>query len=130
MLYRLVRQAVSGAAWALLVVVGSACGSDDPEAPGQACLDRTLDYAGFGKPFITTYCASCHGGSVRGSARLGAPEEYVFDTLAQVTAKADVIKDQVVVMESMPFGTSSLKPSEAERAKFGRWLDCGAGTTP
>ena len=126
MLYRLVRRALPGVAVALLVVVGSACGSDDPEAPGQACLDTTLDYARFGKPFITTYCASCHGGSVRGSARLGAPEEYVFDTLAQIAPRAELIKDQVVIMETMPFGNSSLKPSDAERVKFGSWLDCGA----
>jgi uncharacterized membrane protein len=111
---------------ALLVVLGGACGSDDPEAPSETCLDKTLDYASFGKPFVSTYCASCHGASVKGNDRRGAPAEYVFDTLAQITAKADAIKDQVVVVKAMPFGNDTLKPSDAERVKFGHWLDCGA----
>jgi len=126
MQFRLVRRAVGGIALALLVVSGAACGSDDPEAPSDTCVDATLDYATFGKPFVSSYCVSCHGGSVKGSARMGAPADAVFDTQAQIAAKADQIKEQVVALKAMPFGTSSVKPSDADRVKFGNWLDCGA----
>jgi uncharacterized membrane protein len=120
-----------GVAAALLSLLGTGCGDDapddDPDAvPGGACADTTLTYTSFAKPFVSSYCASCHGGSVTGTSRLGAPVDDVFDTRAQIAAKADDIKAQVVVMKTMPFGNGTTKPSDAERVKLGQWLSCGA----
>jgi uncharacterized membrane protein len=113
---------------ALLMLVCTACGSDeaDDDVTASRCADTTLTYASFGKGFVTSYCASCHAASVTGNARLGAPVDDVFDTRAQIARKVDELKEQVVVMKTMPFGNSTAKPSDAERVKFGQWLDCGA----
>ena len=92
----------------------------------SACPDPTLTYTAFGQPFIAKYCASCHGGSVTGDARMGAPPTYVFDSLAQVKLHEVEMRTDVVTTKEMPFGTSSLKPSDDERDRFGEWLDCGA----
>lgn len=111
---------------ALLILVASGCGDDEPDAPSGGCTDSTLTYTSFAKPFVSSYCASCHAGSLTGTARLGAPADDVFDTRAQLVAKAEDIKEQVVVLKTMPFGNGTPKPSDADRAKLGQWLDCGA----
>jgi uncharacterized membrane protein len=126
MQHRFQWRVLAGIATALLSVVGSGCGDDEPDAPSGGCEDTTLTYTSFAKPFIGSYCASCHGASVTGTSRLGAPVDDVFDTRAQVAAKADDIKEQVVVMKTMPFGNGTPKPSDADRVKLGQWLSCGA----
>jgi uncharacterized membrane protein len=85
----------------------------------------TLTYANFGQKFVATYCAGCHGGSVTGAARQGAPLKDVFDTLAEVkSASRDMVRE-VVVKRTMPYG-SATKPSDTERTQLGEWLGCGA----
>lgn len=120
-----------GVAALLLSLVGTGCGDDEPDDDDDddasgGCADTTLTYTSFAKPFVSSYCASCHGASVTGTSRLGAPAADVFDTRAQIVANAADIKEQVVVMKTMPFGNGTAKPSDAERVKLGQWLACGA----
>lgn len=111
---------------AALATIG--CGDDDSgEADAvtdaSACAD--LSYDSFGKKFMDDYCASCHAASVKGAARMAAPPEDVFDTLAQIKADKAELKDQVTVLKAMPFPTADAQPSDDERAKFAQWLACG-----
>jgi uncharacterized membrane protein len=125
MQHRFVWRVLSGVGAALLIVLGG-CGDDEPDdAPSDGCADTTLTYANFGKSFVSSYCASCHAATVTGTARLGAPVDDVFDTRAQIVAKAAELKEQVVVMKTMPFGNGTPKPSDVDRVKFGQWLACG-----
>jgi uncharacterized membrane protein len=103
----------------------SGCGSDS-EPSGPCPPGSTLTYGNFGKAFVDSYCVGCHGGSVTGAARQGAPADEVFDTRAQIAASAGELDEQVVVMKSMPFGPTSPKPTDDQRAQFGEWLACGA----
>jgi uncharacterized membrane protein len=106
------------------LVLAGACGSD---AKGPECppTKTSLTYTNFGQAFMTTYCASCHAGSVTGAARQGAPTGDVFDTLSQIHAKSDDIIHEVAVEKSMPYGAASKKPTDAERQQLGEWLACG-----
>lgn len=101
----------------------SACGDS---GGGGACANEDLTYSNVGKPFVGKYCASCHGASVTGPARQGAPTGYMFDSLADIKRHSMDMHDDVVVTKVMPFGSASLKPSDAERAEFGAWLECDA----
>ena len=83
------------------------------DAGGDSCA--TLTYQAFGKQFVSDYCLSCHGGAApRGGFKL--------DTLAAVDARRTGVKAQVL-SGGMPMG--SKRPSDAERARFGQWIDCG-----
>lgn len=90
---------------------------------GASC--STVTYATFGQTFLTTYCLGCHGGTVTGAARQGAPTDAVFDTLAEVKAASRKLMTEVVTKRTMPFG-NAMKPTDAERTEFGQWLSCGA----
>lgn len=104
---------------------GIEAGSDAGADASSATDCSGLTYASFGKSFIDGYCASCHAASKSGSMRLGAPDEAVFDELTQVRALKAKLKEQVVLLETMPYGSTSPKPTQAERDNFGNWLDCG-----
>jgi hypothetical protein len=112
----------AGAADAGAADAGRDAGTADAGG-GNDCA--SLTYAAFGEPFLTKYCSSCHAASKMGSARMGAPANKIYDTLAQVKAGKAELKKEVVDDKSMPFGPSSLKPSNAERTQFGAWLACG-----
>lgn len=92
---------------------------------GAAASCSTLTYASFGQNFLSTYCLGCHGGTVTGAARMGAPTDAVFDTLAEVKAESRKLMSEVVTKRTMPFGNAK-KPTDAERTEFGQWLSCGA----
>ncbi|MDB4973060.1 MAG: hypothetical protein JWN48_1401 [Myxococcaceae bacterium] len=111
----------------LTVLPSSGCGGDDSQtATGPCSAADALTYVSFGKPFFDTYCETCHAGSVVGAARQGAPPSYVFDSAALIKQHAADIRMDAVETRNMPFGSTSLKPSDADRAKLGQWLDCGA----
>jgi mono/diheme cytochrome c family protein len=83
------------------------------DAGGDSCA--TLTYQTFGKQFMTDYCVSCHGGAApRGGFKL--------DTLAAVSGRKAGVKTQVL-SGGMPMGNK--RPSDAERARLGQWIDCG-----
>jgi uncharacterized membrane protein len=97
-------------------------GTDTGSADAGACADLT--YASFGNDFMDKYCASCHAASVKGSARMGAPGDDVYDTLAQIKADKKDLKHEVS-SKAMPFPTAKVFPSQAERDQFVQWIDCG-----
>jgi uncharacterized membrane protein len=119
----------SGIFLAAALAVGG-CGDDSADDDGTdtgssdagACAELT--YASFGNDFMDKYCASCHAASVTGSARMAAPNDDVYDTLAQIKAKKRELKEEVA-SKAMPFPTAKVFPTDAERAKFVQWIDCG-----
>jgi uncharacterized membrane protein len=103
---------------------------DDNDNGGDAddtvdCTGEVPTYDTFGEDFVGTYCSSCHAASVTGADRMSAPTDYVFDTLEQIAAKADEMASEIHT-KAMPYGPSSLKPSDEERNKAVTWLKCGA----
>ena len=123
-------RARANAGWFLFVALalvsgGAACSGSS--STNSSCTESTAPtYENFGRQFVATYCASCHAGTQAGAARQGAPTDYVFDSLAEIRQHAVAMHMDVVELKIMPFGSSSLKPSDGERTKLGAWLDCGA----
>ncbi len=96
------------------------CGQNSLGDPtGSICpTTSTLTYASFGQAFIATNCLSCH--ATQESPRL--------DTQEAIQANADRI-DRAAA--SGPNATNTYMPddgdvSDADRAKLGEWLACGA----
>jgi uncharacterized membrane protein len=120
------RAALHGVLTALALAL-AACGSDEPEPSDLTCPEgNTLSYQNFGRQFVADYCVSCHAGALPVSARQGAPLDQVFDTSAQLRAKAGLLQREVTLEQRMPFGPSSPKPTDQARLAFGQWLACGA----
>ena len=82
-----------------------------------------LTYENFGQTFFGAYCNECH--SQPDGMRQGAPDSYVFGTLAEIQAnKARIYADSAGTNNSMPPGPDD--PPLAQRDKLGEWLACGA----
>jgi uncharacterized membrane protein len=128
----------------------TACSDDPPLCPaekeedesadvgtssGATCNGSTLDYDGFGKPFMDKYCTSCHSSSVKGEeARHCAPDDHNFDTLDEIVLTAKHM-DQVAAAgpdatndEMPPAGYA--KPTDQERLNLGTWLACEVDKQP
>ncbi len=89
--------------------------------------DSTLTYANFGKPFMATYCTSCHASSLEGPDRHGAPSFHDFDTLYGIKAVAEHIDETTAagpaaVNTGMP--EDDPKPTTRERELLGEWIAC------
>jgi uncharacterized membrane protein len=102
---------------------GGASGATCPQSGGPT--EQT-----FGRAFLESYCLSCHGASVTGPARGGAPEDMNFDTLEEVREHAEHMDTHAAAGPSatntdMP-PSSSPQPTQEERRKLGEWLACGA----
>jgi hypothetical protein len=104
---------------------------DEPVGPnsGAECPDNsTLTYANFAQGFFSSYCLRCHSSQLTGAARMGAPGDHNFDTLAEIELLSMHI-DQLAASgpdstnETMP--PSNPKPSLADRKKLGEWMACG-----
>jgi uncharacterized membrane protein len=93
--------------------------ADYPCPPGGT----TLTYGSFAQPFFVGYCNTCH--SAPNGQRNGAPDDYVFDTQAEIVSHADRIfalaADTNTGMPPGPEGVPS-----AERVRLAEWLACGA----
>lgn len=95
---------------------------------GATCPDNsTLTYANFGKSFFSSYCLRCHSVQVKGDARMGAPSDHNFDTLAEIELLSMHIDQKAAsgpahTNEAMP--PSNPKPSLADRKKLGEWIAC------
>ncbi len=102
--------------------VGKASGADCPDG-------SSLTYATFGQKFMADYCLRCHSSEVEGAARMKAPADHNFDSLAEIELYAEHI-DQMAA--AGPDNTNATmppiepKPTEEEREKLGEWLACGA----
>jgi hypothetical protein len=119
----------------------ASCGSHDDGEHGHAgstigpptkavCpTPQTLTAANFGESFIKTYCLRCHGSSVQGADRNGAPSDHNFDLALDVRAFAEHIDQYAgagpaATNTAMP--KSDPKPTLQERQKLSEWLACGA----
>jgi len=102
----------------LAAIAGFACSSSGT-ATGAACpTGSTLTYESFGQAFMKTYCTECHAGKER-------PD------LSTVTNIRNYRSDIDKTTASGPNATNTSMPedddvSDAERAKLGEWLACGA----
>lgn len=99
---------------------------------GSVCPpDSTLTYASFGEPFFETYCQSCHGSQVRGTARQGAPSSHTYDDVAAIRRGLEEIDRRSAAGPNainMDMPRSFPVPTDAEREQLGEWLACGAPT--
>lgn len=109
----------------------SGCSDHGEGKPSGATCPPTsnLTYATFGMGFFDTYCQRCHGSTVVGAARNGAPDDHVFDTLTDISVMKEHIDKAAaagatVVNKAMP--PSGTAPSDAQRRQLGEWLACGA----
>lgn len=83
----------------------------------------TLTYESFGKGFFIDYCNSCH--SAPNGERNGAPDDFVFDTHADVIAHKDrIFARSAATNDSMPPGP--YPPPIKARDDLANWLACGA----
>jgi uncharacterized membrane protein len=111
-----------------------ACDDDDHDEEGKPTASvcpttQTLTYDTFGKAFFDGYCQRCHASTVPGAARMDAPADHVFDTVADIRVLATHIDELAAagpasVNTEMP--PNAPTPTEAERRQLGEWLACGA----
>lgn len=131
-------------AWGVSVALACACG-EGPEAPVEVDTDplpvdtdllpRPNDtglndpcdwhtWQTVGQPFLTTWCAPCHGGGLGPAQRQGAPVDVVIDTEDQAIQFASRIRARTLgdEVQMPPVGA----PSDAERERMAAYLDCVA----
>jgi uncharacterized membrane protein len=109
------------------------CGGHHPHTSpsGATCPPENRPTAqDFGRPFMENYCLSCHGASVQGKARKGAPENVNFDTLEDIRRQWKAIDSHSA---AGPTATNMVmppvyyeQPTLEERKRLGQWLACGA----
>lgn len=102
------------------IVIWFSCGTDQIDSGDSACQTRSAyQWEYFGEPFFMTYCLSCH--SVASPERFGAPEGINFDSYDDVAAQSALIRDSVLIRQSMPKGGGV---SEDDRMALKIFLDC------
>lgn len=119
----------------LLAVLLVGCSGDDEGRPsppidtaeGTVVCD-TLSWDTTAQPFLTTWCTSCHAASLGPGERFGAPESINLDTYDAVLALEDRVQATAVGPDPRmpPVGGAS----EADKALFARWLECGLPGPP
>jgi uncharacterized membrane protein len=118
-----------------LAVLPLACEDDHDHATdgvstrSECPTSSTLTYANFGQAFFAAYCQRCHGSTVTGLARMGAPADHSFDTVDDIRRFTHHIDElaaagPAAVNTQMP--PDAPTPTEAERRQLGEWLACGA----
>ncbi len=81
-----------------------------------------VTYTNFVKPFMTTYCDTCH--STNSMNRRGAPLAYIFDNYESVkTLKRRIFLRSAANNTTMPPGPDD--PPETARMKLAEWIVCG-----
>lgn len=106
-----------------LLLLLSACGTKD-DAGGLdtgLCVDApVLMWSNFGEGFLIENCQTCHASTT--TDRHDAPEDVVFDTLADVQAERDAILDAATGDDpSMP---PQGGVSDDDRLRLEIWLTC------
>ncbi len=71
---------------------------------------------------VRTHCVACHAAEPTHEAFAKAPAGVLLETLAQVTANAARILDQVVVTRAMPLGNETGMTDE-ERDRIAAWIE-------
>jgi hypothetical protein len=96
---------------------------------GATCpTGSTLTYDNFAKAFFSNYCLRCHSEKVTGAARMDAPSDHNFDTLAEIDLLSMHIDEMAgsgpsATNTTMP--PSDPKPTMEERQKLSEWIVCG-----
>lgn len=120
--------------WALglLTLAAIGCGEDDKggddAAPGGDECPSNLSYQKTAEPFIEQYCTSCHGEGVTGAARVGAPEEHNYGTLALLQDSGHVTVERIDDADAPMPPKNAPQPSAEELEDFLTWMDC-SGTS-
>ena len=104
---------------AILALVVSACGEDRRAA---TCATPRVTYETFGAPFVLDWCRGCHSAQLIPSMRQDAPLSVNFDTLAELRAQAERIRELAGTTARMPPRGG---PSPEERELLVEWIDCG-----
>jgi uncharacterized membrane protein len=108
---------------ALLTLALASCGYETIDEITCPPEGTALTFASFGRPFFVGRCNTCH--SAETSSRQGAPDNYVFDTRAQILEHKDrIFARSAGPNDSMPPGPDD--PPREERDKLAEWLVCGA----
>lgn len=113
--FAFVALAAAGLTRALAGCADPAPSIDDATCPPGG---TRLDWASFGRPFVTAHCASCHGGGHAHSSRSFTAVEHVRADRARIYAVATGENP------SMPPGPDD--PPDDARAALAEWLACGA----
>lgn len=114
---------------------GPACGTSGGEAAGSitaaSCPDASVvSYEVDIRPFMASYCTTCHATTVPAAQRHGAPTDHNFDSQLGILTEAEHVGmaagayGNVVNTEMPPQGYPA--PSVQEREKLSEWLACTA----
>jgi len=101
-------------------------GGSDSGSGVDFCADAPLvNWVNFGEGFLMEACQGCHASG--SPDRYGAPEEIVFDTVAQAWSQADRILARAggAVPTMPPLGGTT----EDQRLKLRYWLECADSGT-
>jgi uncharacterized membrane protein len=79
------------------------------------------------RAIVASRCAECHSAHPTNEAFSTPPAGVVFDTPAQIAARADAIDEQAVRTKAMPLGNVT-GMTEEERGVLAAWIDAGAPT--
>jgi mono/diheme cytochrome c family protein len=108
---------------ALIALALASCGYQTIDEATCPPGGTKLTYEGFGRPFFLGKCNRCHSAETKD--RQGAPENYVFNTRAEILEHKDrIFAESAGPNNSMPPGPDD--PSIEERDKLAEWLVCGA----
>jgi mono/diheme cytochrome c family protein len=92
-------------------------------------VDSTLTYDNFASDFFSSYCIRCHGSTLAGSDRNGAPANRNYDTLSGLVDTGPTLIDGAAAAGPSSSNTlmppSDPRPTDAERRQLGQWLACG-----
>lgn len=71
---------------------------------------------------MRTHCVACHAAEPTHEAFAKAPAGVLLETVAQITANAPRIMNQVVVTRAMPLGNETGMTDE-ERDRIAAWIE-------
>lgn len=92
-------------------------------SPGEDAGTDT--WTGFARGFFAQWCTRCHSAAITDPfARNGAPAGLDWDVESIVRANLPRIREQVGVLNTMPFNDP--RPACDERLRLVRWIDRGA----
>jgi uncharacterized membrane protein len=123
----------------LLVQAPLGCSDDDDDGDAEdeesvpvglgtgAKCDDSLTYEDDIKPIADKYCIRCHSTSVKGDARMGAPEDHNFNTesgILDAAAHIDQVAGSGPDQTNTMMPPSAPKPTMAERETLSKYLAC------
>jgi uncharacterized membrane protein len=111
---------IPAAAAAATIAIAIAIEPDDPERSAAGSPDAPAALA-----IVERRCTTCHSANPTSDQFTSAPGGVVFDTPAQIGARADAIRAQAVDSRSMPLGNVT-EMTDEERELLGTWIAAGA----